>query len=344
MCEDNHFFTKLELSLGKIINSRQRMKKVCIIINPISGVASKKRVPGLIKKMFHPDLFETTILKTEYAGHAVELTRQAVDDGFDYIIAAGGDGTVNEVARTMVHSNSSLGIIPLGSGNGLARDLGISMDPKKAIETIIAGNKITIDYCKVNTRAFFCTCGVGFDALVSERFSEEKKRGPISYVKSAITEYIRFRPDTYKITLDDGTVIDEKAFLITCANASQYGNNAYIAPNANIQDGKMDIVVLTPIHPMEVGLIAFQLFTKQIEHNYKVTRYQSEKVKIKRGMPGPMHIDGDPIHAEKEIIIETIPAGLHVIVPEESAKVQPIQRPVEDIQLFFRDLFHLFDR
>ncbi len=294
--------------------------------------------------MFNSDLFETTLFKTEYAGHAVELTHKAINDGFDYIIAAGGDGTVNEIARTMVHSDSSLGIIPLGSGNGLARDLGISMDPKKAIETIIAGNKMTIDYCKANEHAFFCTCGVGFDALVSERFSEEKKRGPISYVKSAITEYLKFIPDTYTVTLNDGTVIDEKAFLITCANASQYGNNAYIAPNANIQDGKIDIVVLAPIHPADVGQIAIQLFTKQIEHNHRVNRYRSEKVKITRGIPGPMHIDGEPIHTGTEIIIETIPSGLHVIVPEESAKVQPIQRPIEDIQLFFRDLFHRFDR
>ena len=314
------------------------MKKVFTIINPISGTVPKKKIAGLIKKMFHPDLFETAIVVTEYAGHAIELTRRALEDGFDYIIAAGGDGTVNEVARTMVHSNSSLGIIPLGSGNGLARDLGISMDTKKAIATIIAGNTITIDYCKANEYAFFCTCGVGFDALVSERFSEGKKRGPISYVKSAITEYIKFRPDTYKITLDDGTVIDEKAFLITCANASQYGNNAYIAPNANIQDGKMDVVVLTPLHPIDVGPITFQLFTKQIKNNHKASHYRSEKVLIKRGMPGPMHIDGEPIYAGKEIAIETIPAGLHVIAPVESAKVQPMHRPIEDMQLFFRDL------
>ncbi|MCL2649814.1 MAG: diacylglycerol kinase family lipid kinase [Candidatus Azobacteroides sp.] len=320
------------------------MKKVCVIINPISGAVSKKNVPVLIKKMFHPDLFETTILKTEYAGHATELTRQALTDGFDYIIAAGGDGTVNEVARTMVHSNSSLGIIPLGSGNGLARDLGISMDVKKAIETIIAGNEITIDYCKANEHIFFCTCGVGFDALVCERFSEEKKRGSISYVKSAITEYIRFRPDTYKIILDNKEIIDEKAFLITCANASQYGNNAYIAPNASIQDGKMDIVVLAPLHPMDVGPVAVQLFTKQLKNNNRVNHYRSEKVKIERSMPGPMHIDGDPTYAGKEIVIETIPLGLRVIAPEESAKIQPIQRPMEDVQLFFRELVHRFDK
>ena len=318
-------------------------KKICFIINPISGTASKNKLPGLIKKMLPPDLFEIEMLETEYAGHATELTKKALDDGFDFIVAAGGDGTVNEIARTMVHSNVVLGIIPLGSGNGLARDLGISMDTKKAIETIIAGNVITIDYCKANDYAFFCTCGVGFDANVSERFSEGKKRGPISYVKSAITEYIKFRPDTYKITLDDGSTIEEKAFLVTCANASQYGNNAYIAPNANIRDGKMDIVVLAPLHPIDVGPITIQLFTRQIANNNRVSHFRSEKVTIKRTKPGPMHIDGEPLHSDKEIVIQTIPAGLHVFAPREGSGVQPIQRPIEDIQLFFREFFQRFE-
>ena len=318
-------------------------KKICFIINPISGTASKSRLPGLIKRMLSPDLFEVEILKTEYAGHATELTRKALEEGFDFVVAAGGDGTVNEIARTMVHSNAALGIVPLGSGNGLARDLGISMDMKKAIETIIAGNVITIDYCKADNYAFFCTCGAGFDANVSKRFSGVKKRGPISYVKSAITEYIKFRPDTYKITLDDGYTVEEKAFLVTCANASQYGNNAYIAPNANIRDGKMDIVMLAPLHPINVGTITIQLFTRQIENNSGVSHFRSEKVIIERTKSGPMHIDGEPIHSEKEIVIQTIPAGLHVIAPHEGTGIQPVQRPIEDIQLFFREFFQRFE-
>jgi len=318
-------------------------KKICFIINPISGTASKSRLPGLIKKMMPADLFEVEIIKTEYAGHATELTRKALDEGFDFIVAAGGDGTVNEVARTMVHSTAALGIIPLGSGNGLARDLGISMDMKKAIETIIAGNVITIDYCKADDHTFFCTCGVGFDANVSERFSGEKKRGPISYVKSAITEYLNFRPDVYKITLDDGTTIEEKAFLVTCANASQYGNNAYIAPNANIRDGKMDVVMLAPLNPMDVGPITIQLFTRQLGNSNRVSHFRSEKVTIKRTKPGPMHIDGEPIHSGKEIVIQTIPAGLHVLAPQEGTGVQPLQRPIEDFQMFFREFFQRFE-
>jgi YegS/Rv2252/BmrU family lipid kinase len=315
------------------------MKKIDIIINPISGTVSKNKIPGLVNNILHPQSFQTEIFYTQYAGHASLLTRQLLDKGADYIIAAGGDGTVNEIARTMVHTSSTLGIIPIGSGNGLARDLGIPMDMKKAIELIAQAQSITIDYCKANEYIFFCTCGVGFDAMVSERFSGEKKRGSISYAKSAITEYLKFKPDVYELILDDGTVVKEKAFLITCANTSQYGNNAYIAPNANIRDGLMDIVMLAPLNSLDVAPLTIQLFTKQIAHNHRFNHYRSPKVTIKRSHPGPMHVDGEPLYAGTEISIETIPAGLQVIAPANANKTPTIQSQIEDIQLFFREFF-----
>ncbi|MDR0506056.1 MAG: diacylglycerol kinase family lipid kinase [Dysgonamonadaceae bacterium] len=294
------------------------MNKIRVIINPVSGTVSKRNLPLFIKKIFETHSFQAEIICTQYPGHASELTREALDKGIKYIVAAGGDGTINEVGKAMIHSTSVLGIIPIGSGNGLARDLGIPMNIKKAIEVIIKAQTITIDYCKANDYIFFCTCGVGFDAIVSEKFSEGKRRGSISYAKSAISEYLKFRPDIYEITLDDGTVVKEKAFLMTCANASQYGNNAYIAPSANIQDGLMDIVMLAPLHPLDVGPLTFQLFTRQINHNQRFSHYRSQKVSIKRSQSGPMHVDGEPLHAGTEIFIETIPAGLHVIVPSKA--------------------------
>jgi YegS/Rv2252/BmrU family lipid kinase len=320
------------------------MKKIYIIVNPVSGTVSKDKIPGLINEILHPQSFQTEIVYTQYAGHAFVLAQQALDSKADYIVAAGGDGTVNEIAQTLVHTSSTLGIIPIGSGNGLARDLGIPMDMKKAIELIVQAQSITIDYCKANEYTFFCTCGVGFDAMVSERFSGERKRGSISYVKSAITEYLKFKPDEYELLLDDGTIVKEKAFLITCANTSQYGNNAYIAPNANIRDGLMDIVMLAPINPLDVAPLAIQLFTKQISHNHRFSHYRSRKVTIRRSQPGPMHVDGEPLYAGTEILIETIPAGLQVIAPLMKANKTPsIQSQIEDIQLFFREFFQRLD-
>jgi YegS/Rv2252/BmrU family lipid kinase len=314
------------------------MKKVTIIINPVSGTISKQKIPQLVNEVLHSQSFQTEIVYTKHPGHASELTQQALDKDVDYIVAAGGDGTVNEVAKAMVHTSSTLGIIPIGSGNGLARDLGIPMDIRKAIEIIAEGNKLTIDYGKANNHIFFCTCGVGFDAIVSEKFSEGKKRGSISYAKNAITEYLKFKPDVYEITLENGTTLKEKAFLITCANASQYGNNAYIAPLADKRDGLMDIVVLAPINPLDVAPLAIQLFTKQIDHNQRVSHYRSKKALIKRNQAGLMHVDGEPFHTGMEISLEIIPEGLRVITPLDTTKPL-IPNPLENIQLFFRGIF-----
>jgi YegS/Rv2252/BmrU family lipid kinase len=314
------------------------MKKVTIIINPVSGTISKNKIPRLANEILHSQSFQTEIVYTQQPRHASQITQEALDKNVDYIVAAGGDGTVNEVARAMIHTSASLGIIPVGSGNGLARDLGIPMDIRKAIEIIAKGHNLTIDYGKVNEHIFFCTCGVGFDAIVSEKFSEGKRRGSISYAKNAIAEYLKFKPDIYEITLENGTTLREKAFLITCANASQYGNNAYIAPQADKRDGLMDIVVLAPINPFDVGPLAIQLFTKQIDHNQRVSHYRSRKAIIKRSQAGPLHVDGEPLQAGTEIFLEIIPEGLRVITPLNTTK-QMIHNPLENIQLFFRGIF-----
>ncbi len=313
------------------------MKTIRFIINPISGVGPKDKIPGLVKEFFSSDEYKVDIVFTEFAGHACELTKQAVSESIDCIVAVGGDGTVNEVASNMVHTSSVLGIIPAGSGNGLARDLRIPLDTKRAMEVILKGNVTQIDYCVANEHLFFCTCGVGFDAMVSERFSGGKHRGSLSYMRSVIEEYIKFRSDEYEIILDD-EIIKEKAFLITCANASQYGYNAYIAPQANISDGKVDVVIISSIHPVEAGPMAIQLFTKTLDRNSKITHKCSQKVIIKRHKPGLMHIDGTPIMMGKEITVKAIRMGLNVVVPLKEDMDSPMQAQIHDIQSFFQEL------
>jgi YegS/Rv2252/BmrU family lipid kinase len=313
------------------------MKKIRFIINPVSGVGSKNRIPELVKELFDPDQFHADIISTEFAGHARELTRKAVEESVDCIVAVGGDGTVNEVAGSMVHTSSTLGIVPAGSGNGLARDLRIPLDTRKAMEVILKGNTTRIDYCMANKHLFFCTCGVGFDALVSERFSGEKRRGSLSYMKSVISEYTKFHPDEYVIALDN-EVLKEKAFLITCANTSQYGYNAYIAPQASICDGMVDVVIMSPIHPVEAGPMAIQLFTKKIDKNSRLTYKKSQKVIIMRNKSGLMHIDGTPVVAGKKITVKAIHSGLNVIVPLKEDLESPVQIQIHDIQSFFQEL------
>ena len=307
------------------------MKKITAIINPVSGTTSKKRIPDLLDQYIPSDSFEKQFFFTEYQGHAFELASKAVKENTDFIIAVGGDGTINEVARAMVESPAVLGIVPMGSGNGLARDLAIPMDIRKALEVILERNIKTIDYCKANNRIFFCTCGVGFDASVSESFAKRRHRGPLSYIRSVFTEYLRFKPDTYDIVFEN-EVLTRKAFLVTCANASQYGNNAYIAPQADMNDGIMDIAILSPFSPLDVGHLLVQMFTKQITKNRKIQYYKSKKLTLRRKEPGIVHIDGEPVEMDNSISLEVFHNGLNVIVPQYPAP------PVYSVSSFFSNL------
>lgn len=308
--------------------------KVQAIINPISGVGSKRKIPKMIQEICKKKNCSLTISFTEYGGHASELTDKALDNGADYILAVGGDGTVNEIARAMIHSNAVLGIIPKGSGNGLARELHISMDVKRAIDLFVKGHVSTIDCCKANDRVFFCTCGVGFDAAVSQKFANEKRRGSLTYIKNTVEEYLSYQPEPYELLVDNRT-IKEKAFLVACANASQYGNNAFIAPHANIQDGQMDLTILAPFTPLDIAPLAIQLFTKQIDRNSKIKTMKARQVTIIRQHPGVMHLDGEPVMADSRIDITVVPKALKVLTPEVVSFSDEVQNLFGEVTRFF---------
>lgn len=289
-------------------------KKIRVIINPKSGTSSKKDLPDKIRKSSDENLFDLDILFTEYAGHGYEIAKQAVNDEVDYVIAIGGDGTVNEVARGLVGSKTILGIVPLGSGNGLARDLGIPVNVQKAFEIIKEENVIDIDYGIANDRIFFCTCGMGFDALVAEQAAKAKKRGSLMYFKTMLDVFFQQKPKRYTITCPEGTFEDD-AFVITCANAGQYGYNAYIAPNADLQDGLMNIVILKPLSMLNASRVGIQLLTKNIDKNKKMVQIMTKEAIIKRSDAGVIHIDGDYLDEGTEIRVKIVPKGLRVLVP-----------------------------
>ncbi|WP_029905830.1 diacylglycerol kinase family protein [Prevotella sp. 10(H)] len=299
-------------------------KKIYVIINPKSGTSSKQNLPRKIAETFDPHKFDVHIFITGYAGHGSEIAKQAIEDKVDYVVAVGGDGTVNEVARTLVDSDIVLGIIPLGSGNGLARDLNIPVDAKKAMNTILEENIISIDYGKVNNeRIFFCTCGMGFDAEVAAMSSGKKSRGSFMYIKNMLETFIKQKPQTYEIICPEGTIKDE-AFVVTCANASQYGYNAHIAPHADIQDGMMNIAILKPLSILDVPQTSLQLFAKKIDENNKMIELITNEATIKRESAGVMHIDGDPVEMGTEIHVKIIPKGLKVLVPKDLPKKNPL--------------------
>ncbi|WP_025829672.1 diacylglycerol/lipid kinase family protein [Hoylesella nanceiensis] len=287
-------------------------KKIVFIMNPISGTSDKKDIPYLIEELLDKEQFDYSIRETEYAGHAYEIAKEFKEQGIDIVVAVGGDGTVNEVGRALVHSNTALGIIPTGSGNGLARHLLIPMKIKGAIQVLNDCEITDLDYGIINEHPFFCTCGVGFDAFISEKFAEAGKRGPITYLENILKEGLKYEPETYEIEAENGT-IKKKAFLISCANASQYGNNAYIAPQASMSDGMIDVIIMEPFDALEASQISIEMFNKTLDKNNKIKTFRSKEIKIYRKAPGVIHYDGDPIDTGKEIVVTVKEKGIKIL-------------------------------
>ena len=314
----------------------KKISKIIAIFNPIAGVGSKKKIETAIVARCKEEGVLVDIVYTEYAGHATELTQQAIRDKADCVIAVGGDGTVNEVARNLLYSEVVLGIIPKGSGNGLARELHIPMDIRSAIDVIFSNHVSVIDACKANDHIFFCTCGVGFDAVVSAEFAKEKRRGSLTYLKDIVESYLDYKPEKYELQINNNT-IHEEAFLITCANASQYGNNAFIAPAADISDGQMDITILSTFNALDIGPLTIQLFTKTIDKNSKIKIFRTKEARIVRERAGIMHTDGDPVKTSKDIELSVMRSAIHVLTPSSVSFTESVQRRINEVFAFFEE-------
>ena len=292
----------------------EKLRHILAIINPVSGTGNKDKIPRAIDNMVDREKNDVSIIMSEYAGHAHEIAAQAVDDGVDVVVAIGGDGTVNEVGSALCGTDTAMAIVPSGSGNGLARHLRISMNASRALQVLNDGVVGSFDYCTVNGRPFFCTCGMGFDATVSYKFSNEGTRGFITYIKTALSEYIKYKPQEYLIDID-GAKLREKAFVIACCNAAQYGNNAYIAPRATMQDGLIDVTVMHPFSVIESPLIGARLFLRQLNRDNHVSIYRGKHVVIERQHDDIIHIDGDPVMMPARLEIQNVSQGIKILVP-----------------------------
>ena len=311
-------------------------KKIVFILNPISGTSKKNGIPAIIESTLDSDKFDYIIKVTEYAGHASEIAHEAKDNGTDIVVAVGGDGTVNEVARAIVHSHTALAIIPCGSGNGLARHLMLPMNFKKCIDIINQCEIHDLDYGVINGYPFFCTCGMGFDAFISMKFAESGKRGPISYVENILREGLKYRPETYEIADETGTK-RYKAFLVSCANASQYGNNAYIAPQASMSDGLMDVIIMEPFDVLEAPQVSFDMFNKTLNQNSRIKTFKCKKLHIHRKHAGEIHYDGEPVMTGSDIDVYLEEKGIRVVVNPHADK--RLRKP-NMIQTAFAQLFN----
>lgn len=316
--------------------------QLMLIINPISGTGTKKGVAGMVEQRFSALGFEVDVRITGGRGDATRLAREAVDKCYKGVLACGGDGTVNETATALCGSSTVLGILPAGSGNGLARHLGIPVDVEAAIGIVAADNIVACDYGTVNDHPFFCTFGMGFDAAVSHRFARQSRRGLLSYVRSAVSEYLQFRPQTYTLSAN-GKILTEKAFLVAVCNASQWGNNAYIAPQASITDGLLDIILVHSGSPIDAAVMGMDIFTGFINKNTMVHCFRAPAAVIYRSAPGEAHIDGEPMMLDNILDIKCRHGKLQVYAPETDDTFTPIVTPVRGM---LRDakitLSHLF--
>ena len=289
------------------------MKNIAFIVNPVSGPKTKNRITKLIRELLNKELFSPTVVVTEYAGHATQLAQQFALEGYYAVIAVGGDGTINEVGKGLCGTNTALGIIPNGSGNGFARHLEISTRMNRAVEMLNNSEVISVDYCTVNDIPFFSTFGVGFDALVAQDFSNTS-RGLKGYIESILKDIFQYKPEQYHLQ-GEGIDLTTSAFLINFANASQWGYDACIAPKASLQDGWMDVAIVSEFPLIKAPELAWQLFTKSIDENHYMHTIRVKEIMLEReNDSSPVHIDGTPTQMAKDLHIQIVEDGLKVLV------------------------------
>ncbi len=290
-------------------------KKIKFIINPISGIKhNRDRLKLIITNTFTSDEFVYHFQQTTAPGDAFQIAKKSLDQLFDIVVAIGGDGTVNEVASALVNTNVPLGIIPAGSGNGLARGLGIPLGIKQATQTIVEGKVQQIDVGQMQERYFFATAGAGFESVVGKRFNEGIIRGPLPYIFWGFHEFLRYKPQEVVLKFDH-QIIRKKALLVAIANTMQLGNGAIIAPQAKPDDGLLDVCIIDDINILQALFNLPSLFTGLIENNPYTKFYRTSNLEIIRPQAALIHVDGETLDGEEILNISLLPNALNVIVP-----------------------------
>ena len=299
------------IKAGKILSKLN----ILFIINPISGGKDKLKIPAMIDANLDRSKFNANFAFTEYVGHASEIAEEAAGKNFDVIVAVGGDGTINEIASKVMQQHKILGVLPFGSGNGLARFLKIPMNTVKAIKVINNCKVSVIDTATFNDKCFFNMAGMGFDAHISSVFAGNKGRGLSGYVKLGLQEVLSYQPQTYRIVID-GREYLRKAFVISVANSSQYGNNAHIAPTASVTDGLLDVCIVKEFPMYKLPLLAYEMLRSKTDHSKLVEIIKGKNIHISRIKEDAIHIDGEPFFMGKEIAVSVNPLSLNIITPD----------------------------
>lgn len=289
-------------------------KRIRFIINPISGIGKRNSIPALIDKVVGKNDIEHDIMFTEAAGHAVELAREAAEAGYDAVVAVGGDGSINEVARGVIGTNTAVGIIPAGSGNGLSHFMKIPFRKEKAIRKICQLKTTLIDTATINDILFVSVAGIGFDAWVAQKFASTKLRGFFSYARLVVSEYLFYQSKRYKIYVD-GRTFRRKAFMLTFANSNQFGFNAQIAPTASLNDGLIDLCIIKKPSFLTAVFFLPLLFLGKLHKTPFLEVIKTKEVKVIQRKNYIVHTDGDHLYVSKELTVKVLPLSLRVIVP-----------------------------
>ncbi len=288
--------------------------KILFILNPISGTSRKNAIESKVRKILDEKQVEYDICHTQYAGHAIELSKQGAELGYDIVVAIGGDGTVNEVAQGLINTETAMGIIPAGSGNGLARYLKIPFNVAKDLDIICNGTILPIDTLNINGRTAVSIAGIGFDASIAREFAGRKTRGFLPYFQIALEHYLTYQPEEYELVIDDKKIM-RQALFISFANSDQFGFNTSIAPDADITDGLMDVTILKKIPMALTPFVASLLFIKQINNSGFTETYKTKTVEICLDKGGRyVNVDGEAIFLEGKVVISVVPRSLKMII------------------------------
>lgn len=287
--------------------------KALVIVNPRAGIARDRQKIARQVEGALPD-YEVEIATPGSIAGLRETVTGAVSQGTALVIAVGGDGTVHEVGRHLIGTRTALGILPLGSGNGLARGLGIGFTAKQALDVLRDGGERTIDVGYVNDEPFFSVSGIGFDAAVGEGFAKSKVRGILPYLSIAARESIQFKPVEVSIRFG-GREIVAKVLLVAVANTDEFGSGARIAPNADPSDGLLDVVVIRNVNVLEMLVNSPRLFDGSIQEAGPVEMYQASEIRILRPQSAPLHVDGEPLEQGPVLHYRVARGALRVRVP-----------------------------
>ncbi|MFH0865959.1 MAG: diacylglycerol kinase family protein [Bacteroidota bacterium] len=292
----------------------EQKKKIVFIINPVSGIGRHKKAESAILKHLDHSKYSFEIAYTDYAHHAAEIAKSASRNGFNVVVSIGGDGSANDVAQGLVHSETIMGLIPVGSGNGLAHHLKIPISLKKAIGIINKLKISRIDTATINDKLFISVAGLGFDALVAEEFARCGRRGFWSYLKNGMKQFISYKPAKYRLRFE-GKEIDCNAMLVSFANSDQFGYNVRIAPGATVYDGFIDLTIIKPISFFSAALMAHRFFLKSVHRSRHVEVHKIKEAHVEISEDVSCHVDGDPVERTHSATVRIVPKSLNIIIP-----------------------------